>query len=159
MSRHAIRYRMDDGQFLTIPDLLQHKQNTWPVTYQCVYERLKAGDRTLERLLRPTRNRPKAPAPLPAPKVTPWRLGPAVRTDNARQTYEELRADAPPQQDVTGLRFGSLEVLRHGPMVGGDATWTCQCDCGNKATYWAGSLRRGIAKDCGCGISHRRASA
>jgi hypothetical protein len=158
MSRHAIRYRMDDGQFLTIPDLLQHKQNTWPVTYQCVYERLKAGDRTVERLLRPTRGRPAITKP-PAPKVTPWRLGPSVRTENARRTYDELRGDTPPQQDVTGERFGALRVLRHGPMVGGSPTWTCQCDCGNKATYWAGMLRSGVAEDCGCGVSHRRASA
>ena len=155
MPRIATRYRLDGGVFMTIDDMLRHKLNTWPVSYQCVYERLKAGDRTLEMLLRPTRARPKAPAPLPAPKVTPWRLGPSVRTDNARKTFDELRADAPPQQDVTGLRFGALEVLRHGPMVGGDATWTCQCDCGNKATYWAGSLRRGIAKDCGCGVGSR----
>ena len=158
MPRIATRYRLDGGVFMTIDDMLRHKLNTWPVSYQCVYERLKAGDRTLEMLLRPTRNRPKAPKPKPAPKVSPWRLGSAVRTDNARQTDVDLRADAS-QEDVTGRRFGALEVLRHGPMVAGDATWTCRCDCGNKVTYWVSSLERGIADDCGCGISHRRASA
>ena len=157
MSRHAIRYRLDDGTFLSIDAMLRHKENTWPVSYQCVYERLKAGDRTLERLLRPTRGRPTATQP-PAPKVTPWRLGPSVRTHNAKRVYDELRADSP-EEDVTGLRFGALEVLRHGPMVAGDATWTCRCQCGNKVTYWVDSLTKGAAGDCGCGMSVRGETA
>ena len=159
MSRHAIRYRMDDGQFLTIPDMLRHKQNTWPVTYQCVYERLKAGDRTLERLLRPTRTRPKAPKPKPAPKVSPWRLGPAVRTRKSLETFEELREGQRPPVHLSGARIGSLRVLRHGPVMNDVPTWVCQCDCGDKVTYRADTLRMFGVEDCGCGISERRASA
>lgn len=156
MPRIATRHRLDGGVFMTIDDMVRHKLNTWPVTYECVYARLKAGDRTLERLLRPTKGRARAPGPKPAPKVSPWRRGPAARTDNAKRVYDELREDSP-QEDVTGRRFGALEVLRHGPMVAGDATWTCRCDCGNRVTYWVSSLERGIAEDCGCGLARRRA--
>ena len=153
MSRVALRYRLDDGRQMTVGDMLRHESNTWPVTYQCVYERLKAGDRTLERLLRPTRARP-ALAKLPARKVTPWRLGPTVSTPRARELQAQRQTE-PTGESLEGEVFGSLEVLRHGPLVGGDRTWTCRCDCGNRVTYWSDSLRDGIALDCGCGVARR----
>lgn len=54
--------------------------------------------------------------------------------------------------DLTGKRFGSLEVLaRHGNSAGGSATWVCRCDCGNTTTSAGSDLRRGRTWTCGCG--------
>ncbi len=50
--------------------------------------------------------------------------------------------------DLTGQKFGSLEVISH---AGGSA-WNCRCGCG-KATVTDGyKLRHGDAKTCGCKI-------
>lgn len=35
--------------------------------------------------------------------------------------------------DLVGQRFGRLTVIkRHGTKKNGNASWLCQCDCGNK---------------------------
>ena len=159
MPRIATRYRLDGGVFMTIDDILRHKLNTWPVSYQCVYARLQAGDRTLENLLRPPVHRRYTPQSTKAPKVSPWRLGPALRTRKTLETFEELREGQRPPVSLSGARLGSLTVLRHGPVLNGVPTWVCQCDCGDKVTYRADTMRQFGVEDCGCGISERRATA
>jgi hypothetical protein len=52
--------------------------------------------------------------------------------------------------DLTGQRFGRLEVLS---FVGTDqlgAIWRVRCDCGTEKTARAKTLRAGHAKSCGC---------
>lgn len=53
--------------------------------------------------------------------------------------------------DLTGQRFGRLLALED---VGRDkkqsVLWMCTCDCGNKITVNADSLRSGNTKSCGC---------
>ena len=53
MPRRQNQYALEDGTRVTIPELVQSKHNTWPVSYQCIYERMRKGERALEQLLRP----------------------------------------------------------------------------------------------------------
>lgn len=50
--------------------------------------------------------------------------------------------------DLTGIRFGrliALYVVTKSPTM-----WKCQCDCGNTKIVYAGNLKRGSTKSCGC---------
>jgi hypothetical protein len=47
--------------------------------------------------------------------------------------------------DVTGQRFGNLTVIHRV-----DSKWLCRCDCGGTKITWAGLLRAGRVKACGC---------
>ena len=53
--------------------------------------------------------------------------------------------------DLTGRKFGRLEVLRH---VHSDqrsaAFWECRCDCGNIVVVRGGDLKSGNTLSCGC---------
>lgn len=54
-------------------------------------------------------------------------------------------------QDLTGMRFGKLEVLRLADARPDKRTrWVCKCDCGNIIEVRAYSLKSGVS-DCGCG--------
>jgi hypothetical protein len=53
-------------------------------------------------------------------------------------------------KDITGQKFGSLEVLepvgrRHNAVV-----WKCRCECGNITCVPAKGLKTGDSKSCGC---------
>ena len=53
--------------------------------------------------------------------------------------------------DLTGQRFGRLTVIeRRGSTTDGQATWLCQCDCGNQSVVAGGHLRKGQTTSCGC---------
>ena len=56
--------------------------------------------------------------------------------------------------DLTGKRFGKLEVIMRDPdMPHGKAIpayWICQCDCGNMVTVRADHLKNGTTTSCGC---------
>lgn len=50
-----------------------------------------------------------------------------------------------------GNRYGRLIVTeRAGSNKSGQATWFCQCDCGNKTIVCGSSLRRKETRSCGC---------
>ena len=54
-------------------------------------------------------------------------------------------------KDLTGKRFGKLIVLRRsGNDKHKNATWLCQCDCGNRCNVVGANLWRGDTKSCGC---------
>jgi hypothetical protein len=57
-------------------------------------------------------------------------------------------------KDVTGERFGHLVVIerskREENQNGYHARWLCRCDCGNFTIVRGTSLRRGLARSCGC---------
>lgn len=56
-----------------------------------------------------------------------------------------------PVVDVSGVRFGSLVVVRRGkPGRGRQITWICRCDCGRDRVVLGGELRRGKVTSCGC---------
>lgn len=57
-------------------------------------------------------------------------------------------------QDFTGMRFGSLVVIKRvyeydkkGNKI---AKWECDCDCGGKAYVTTNNLKFGHSKTCGC---------
>jgi hypothetical protein len=56
--------------------------------------------------------------------------------------------------DLTGDRFGRLEVIEKSPKVGNGkkkrAYWLCQCDCGKKHTVRSDGLTSGDTTSCGC---------
>lgn len=54
--------------------------------------------------------------------------------------------------DLTGRRFGRLTVIKKAatPHNCTNATWLCQCDCGNKTVVRSTTLRKGESTSCGC---------
>lgn len=52
--------------------------------------------------------------------------------------------------DLTGMRFGRLEVIKRGENIGRSAAFECRCDCGTMLTARAASLRNGDTASCGC---------
>jgi hypothetical protein len=53
--------------------------------------------------------------------------------------------------DLAGKKFGRLTVLaRHGARASGEATWLCECECGERIVRAGSNLRRGHVKSCGC---------
>jgi hypothetical protein len=57
-------------------------------------------------------------------------------------------------KDMTGLKFGTLTVVRLGTREGRPGLiWECQCECGEKALVRGSRLRSGHTKSCGCRIS------
>jgi len=53
-----------------------------------------------------------------------------------------------------GTRYGMLTTEERAPdQRGGDrprTAWWCRCDCGDRAIVATSSLRRGMARSCGC---------
>ncbi len=52
--------------------------------------------------------------------------------------------------DLTGLRFSKLVVLKRNPCMDHKTFWLCQCDCGNQCIVWSPNLKRNHTKSCGC---------
>jgi hypothetical protein len=58
---------------------------------------------------------------------------------------------ATPIKYITGQRFNKLVVLSlAGKDAYGNATWLCQCDCGNKKVIVGMNLRKNMTTSCGC---------
>lgn len=56
-----------------------------------------------------------------------------------------------PLIDLTGERFGRLEVVRYvGQNEHRVSTWECKCDCGNTIEATQQNLIGGRTKSCGC---------
>lgn len=51
--------------------------------------------------------------------------------------------------DLTGKRFGALQVLDRAENKNQNVFWNCKCDCGNYITLPSASLKKG-KKSCGC---------
>lgn len=53
-------------------------------------------------------------------------------------------------KDLSGMKFGMLEVVQYGFNKGGKHYWMCKCDCGNSKSVYGNSLINGDSKSCGC---------
>src|SRR5262245_5099105 len=54
-------------------------------------------------------------------------------------------------RDLTGLRFGSLTVLRRAPNKKQKTCWVCRCVCGKTLTFFGDALKRSESTiSCGC---------
>jgi hypothetical protein len=56
------------------------------------------------------------------------------------------------EKDISGKRFGHLEILRktNKKYANGNVGWLCKCDCGNEVVVRSGNLLRGKTRSCGC---------
>ncbi len=52
--------------------------------------------------------------------------------------------------DITGDRYGKLQVMRQAPNKNGKRRWVCRCDCGQLTEVAQTNLRTGNVKSCGC---------
>ena len=52
--------------------------------------------------------------------------------------------------DLTGQRFGAMVVGRAEKGKRGEPRWLCRCQCGGQTITYAGKLRSGHTKSCGC---------
>lgn len=54
-------------------------------------------------------------------------------------------------KDITGQRFGRLEVLYRDTNDGeGRVVWMCRCDCGVQKRVTSSHLKKGNTLSCGC---------
>jgi hypothetical protein len=53
-------------------------------------------------------------------------------------------------EDLTGQKFGRLEVKKFAEVKGTNSYWNCLCDCGNPVKVYGSSLKRGHTRSCGC---------
>ena len=53
-------------------------------------------------------------------------------------------------KNLTGKRFGKLEVLEESYRKGGYVFWKCKCDCGNIINVKSVYLLNGDTQSCGC---------
>jgi hypothetical protein len=57
----------------------------------------------------------------------------------------------PEKIDLTGKRFGRLEVIEIAPRKKGEnIKYLCKCDCGNTKVAYKNDLKRGFVRSCGC---------
>ncbi len=56
----------------------------------------------------------------------------------------------PVREDLTGKRFGRLQVLYPAENHRGRTSWVCRCDCGNLHTATSHDLKAGKTTSCGC---------
>lgn len=61
------------------------------------------------------------------------------------------------RKDLTGQRFGQLQVLGLDHAINGAVFWKCKCDCGNDRIIRANSLMTGNSSSCGC-LQRKRAT-
>jgi hypothetical protein len=52
--------------------------------------------------------------------------------------------------DLTGARFGRLEVVAFAGSIKRRRAWTCRCDCGAEVIVLTEHLRSGKTRSCGC---------
>lgn len=52
--------------------------------------------------------------------------------------------------DLSGHRFGKLEVVKYSYIRNSHAHWLCRCDCGTEKIIDGSSLRREYTRSCGC---------
>lgn len=53
--------------------------------------------------------------------------------------------------DLTGKKYGRLTVVKKtSERYHGQVVYECRCDCGNETSVYAGSLKSGKTRSCGC---------
>lgn len=55
-----------------------------------------------------------------------------------------------PKHDLTGMRFGRLQVVARTESNKGRSMWLCQCICGKERVVAQKYLRDGRTRSCGC---------
>lgn len=55
-----------------------------------------------------------------------------------------------PDQNMIGMRFGNLTIIKLEKREKGNSYWLCKCDCGNNKIVLGRSLFHGNTRSCGC---------
>jgi hypothetical protein len=77
----------------------------------------------------------------------------ATITQRIRNNYQldkVLYKGTLPRKDITGVRFGMLQVVEFVYTVRTNAFWKCRCDCGSEIKLAAFLLQTNQIKSCGC---------
>ena len=53
-------------------------------------------------------------------------------------------------EDLSGMTFGRLTIIRKDGNINGRTAWLCKCTCGNEKTVITKYLKNGAVKSCGC---------
>lgn len=56
----------------------------------------------------------------------------------------------PKHEDLTGMKFGRLTVVKFDHKKGKKTYWLCKCDCGNTKLVRSDCLKQGQVQSCGC---------
>ena len=56
----------------------------------------------------------------------------------------------PVKLDLVGRKFGRLIAVKRTANFKRQVRWLCKCDCGIKVVVYAGHLKNGNTKSCGC---------
>lgn len=72
---------------------------------------------------------------------TIWNCGCVPKTNAKNGTIAE---------DLTGRRFGMLQVVKRVQNQHDRTSWLCRCDCGNLKIVQSNALKAGRVKSCGC---------
>ncbi len=59
-------------------------------------------------------------------------------------------AEGPSIENLSGRRFGRLQVVAQAQRLSGAVSWSCRCDCGGDAVIRGADLRSGHTQSCGC---------
>lgn len=54
------------------------------------------------------------------------------------------------KEDLTGRKFGTLEVIGPAENIGRRTAWMCRCECGKVKPVTADKLKAGTTVSCGC---------
>lgn len=54
--------------------------------------------------------------------------------------------------DITGEKYGKLQVIQFSHIHTGKTYWLCKCDCGNEKIVRANDMRSGKTTSCGCNM-------
>ena len=52
-------------------------------------------------------------------------------------------------KDLTGMKFGELDVLRYSHSSKKGSVWVCKCSCGNETECLSSSMVNGLTRSCG----------
>lgn len=55
-----------------------------------------------------------------------------------------------PEYQLSGIRFGRLQVIKKAENRNGSTYWLCSCDCGEEVIVKGSMLVHGKVKSCGC---------
>lgn len=72
------------------------------------------------------------------------------------EKYGKPKSKILDKEDLSGKRFGKLNVIKYAGFKNGRAMWECKCDCGNVLEVRGDSLISGNTKSCGCSSNEFR---
>jgi hypothetical protein len=62
------------------------------------------------------------------------------------------------RSELSGNKFGRLEVISFSCIQNGNSLWNCKCDCGKEKVVAACHLKSGHTSSCGCLLSETTSS-